>query len=181
MSRRLRLENGEAPVISVTPAPIGLARPVALFVLLEGIVIWLATIWSILHRYEGTALVVAGVLPALVIGTRAWRWRSYKVTLTTQRLVIDGGVFARHSTQVNLGDVFATHADQTFAERLRRRGIVVLETSAGSFTLPAVRHPAALRRLIDRTRRDLTSSSSPTWREWFDESPSDEQGFDPER
>ncbi len=181
MSRRVRLENGEAPVISVTPAPIGVARPVVLFVLLEGVLIWLATIWSPLHRYEGTALLVAGALPALVVSTRTWRWRSYKITLTTQRIVIEGGVLARHSTQVNLGDVFATHADQTFAERLRRRGIVAVETSAGTLALPAVRHPAALRRLIDRTRRDLASSGAPSWREWYDDSGSDELGFDSEQ
>jgi membrane protein YdbS with pleckstrin-like domain len=172
----LRLENGEALVISVTPVPQGLTAPLVAFVLLEGAVIWLATLWSLLHRYEGIALVAVGVLPAFVIATRTWRWRSYKVTLTTQRLVIDGGVLARYSTQVNLGDVFATHADQSFAERLRRRGVVLLETSAGTVTLPAVRHPAALRRLVDRTRRDYASSASPSWDEWFTDPRSDPRG-----
>ena len=176
MSQRLRLENGEALVISVTPVPKGVAAPVVLFLLVEGLVIWLATLWSLLHRYEGIALVVAGILPALVMATRAWRWRSDKVTLTTQRVVIVGGVFARHSTQVNLGDVFATHADQSFGERLRCRGVVKLETSAGSVTLPAVRHPAALRRLVDRTRRGFASSQSPSWEDFFDDVDSEERG-----
>lgn len=178
MSRRLRLENGEALVISVTPVPQGLATPLVLFVLLEGAVIWLATVWSLLHRYEGIALLAVGVLPALIVATRTWRWRSHKVTVTTQRVVIDGGVLARHSTQVNLPDVFATHADQSFAERLRRRGVVLLETSAATVTLPAVRHPAALRRLVDRTRRDYASSTSPSWDEWFDDPRSDHRGAD---
>ena len=176
MSRRQRLENGEALVISVTPVPQGLVVPLTVFVLLEGVVIWLATLWSLLHRHEGIALAAVGVLPALVIATRTWRWRSHKVTLTTQRVVIDGGVLARYSTQVNLGDVFATHADQTFAERLRRRGVVLLETSAGTVMLPAVRHPAALRRLVDRTRRDHASATSPSWDEWFDDPRSDHRG-----
>lgn len=176
MSRRLHLENGEALVISVTPVPQGLAVPLVVFALLEGLVIWLATLWSLLHRYEGIALVTVGALPALVGATRTLRWRSHKITLTTQRVAIDGGVLARFSTQVHLGDVFATHADQSFAERLRRRGVVLLETSAGTVTLPAVRHPAALRRLVDRTRRDFASSTSSSWDQWFDDPRSEHRG-----
>jgi membrane protein YdbS with pleckstrin-like domain len=180
VSRRQRLENGEVLVISVTPVPQGLVAPFVIFVLVEGFVIWLAMQWSLLHRYEGIALAALGVLPALVIATRTWRWRSHKITLTSQRVVIHGGVLARHSTQVNLGDVFATHADQSFAERLRRRGVVLLETSAGTVTLPPVRHPAALRRLVDRTRRDDASSKSPSWDEWFDDPRSGHRGPDSE-
>ena len=167
MSPRLRLENGEALVIRVTPVPLGLLPPLVVFVVLEGAIMYLSTLWMFLHRHEAIALTIVGLLPALVIVTRSWRWRSYKITLTTQRVLIDGGVLARHSTQINLSDVFATHAEQSLVERLRRRGVVILETPAGTVTLPAVRHPAALRRLVDRSRRDRPTKDSPSWDDWF--------------
>jgi membrane protein YdbS with pleckstrin-like domain len=175
VSRRLRLENGEALVISVTPVARGLVAPAALFILLEALVMWVATKWTLLHHYEALALLAAGILPALVVAGRSWRWRSHKITLTTQRVLVDGGVLGRYSTQVNLGDVFATHATQTFVERLRRRGVVLLETHSGTVMLGPVRHPAALRRLVDRTRREGATSASQSWDEWFDDSAPDGQ------
>ena len=167
MSRRLRLENGETLVISVTPVAHGLVAPASLFLLLEALVVWGASVWSTLHRYEAVALFLVGVVPAVVVLTRSWRWRSHKITLTTQRVVMEGGVLGRYSTQVNLSDVFATHAQQSFVERLRRRGVVLLETHAGTVSLGPVRHPAALRRLVDRSRRDHASPESTSWDQWF--------------
>ena len=169
MSRRPRLEDDETLVISVTPVAQGLVIPLILLVLLESFVVWLATQWSLLHRYEPVALIVLGGLPALVIATRTWRWRSHKITLTSQRVVIEGGVLGRHSTQVYLSDVFATHANQSLSERIRRRGFVGLETQSGTVSLGPVRYPAALRRLVDRTRRVSTASTQESWDEWFDE------------
>jgi membrane protein YdbS with pleckstrin-like domain len=169
----LRLENGEAFVISVTPVAQGIVAPVALLILLEAAVMWVATKWTLLHQYEALTLLAVGIFPALVVAGRLWRWRSHKITLTTQRVMVDGGVLGRYSTQVNLGDVFATHATQTFVERLRRRGVVLLETHSGIVMLGPVRHPAALRRLVDRTRREGATSASQSWDEWFNDSTPD--------
>lgn len=174
MSRRLRLEDGEALVISVTPVPRGLLAPAFLLVVLEGAVVWLGMHWHFLHRYEPVALLGVGAFPALVLATRSWRWRSHKIILTTQRIVTEGGVLGRYSGQVNLGDVITTRADQTFVERLRRRGMVMLETSSGTATLGPVRHPMALRRLVDRSRRDMVKPLAKSWDEWFDDPPDNE-------
>ena len=181
MSQRLRLENGETLVIRVTPVAEGLVVPIFSLVVVEGLVIWLATHWSQLHHYEAMVLFVVGLGPALVVATRSWRWRSNKVTLTSQRLVVEGGVLGRHSTQVYLGDIVATRAAQTFIERLRRRGVVTLETRAGTVTLGPVRHPAALRRLVDRSRRDLASPVARSWDEWFDDPYRDDDPRGPAR
>lgn len=156
-------------MIAVTPVSRGLLVPAAVIVGVEGFVAWLATRWPLLHRYEPVALLIVGVPPALVFLTRTWRWRSHKIILTSQRMVMEGGVLGRHSTQVNLIDVIATHADQSFAERLRRRGTVVLETPQGAVIVGPVRHPAALRRLVDRSRRDAATSATRTWSQWFAE------------
>lgn len=173
MSRRLRLEEGEALVISVTPVPRGLLAPAALLVVLEGVVVWLGMHWRLLHRYEPIALLGVGLFPALVVATRSWRWRSHKIILTTQRIVTEGGVLSRYSTQINLGDVITTRAEQTFVERLRRRGVVMLETSSGATPLGPVRQPMALRRLVDRSRRDLVRPLAQSWDEWFEDPPDD--------
>lgn len=167
MSRRFVLENGEKPVISVTLVPRGLAAPVAVLVLVEALVVWLSTRWGLLHRHEAIAIVAVGAIPTLVVLTRSWRWRSHKIFLTSQRIVVEGGVLGRRSTQIHLSDVFATHANQSFAERLRRRGVVIVETSGGSVVLGPVRHPAALRRLVDRARRDRGDLEARSWDEWF--------------
>jgi membrane protein YdbS with pleckstrin-like domain len=180
VSRRLSLENGEALVISVTPVAQGLLTPLALLVLLEAAVIWGTPKWKTLYHYEAIVILVVGVLPALVLIGRSWRWRSHKITVTTQRIVITGGVLGRYSTELNLSDVFATHATQTLGERLRRRGVVFLETRSGTVMLEPVRYPAALRRLIDRTRRDATSDGSPTWDQWFDDPAGDSWRDDPQ-
>ncbi|MBU6515931.1 MAG: PH domain-containing protein [Acidobacteriota bacterium] len=172
MSRRRRLEDGEALVISVTPVPRGLLAPAALLVLLDGGVVWLAMHWRFLHRYEPVALIAVGLLPALVLATRSWRWRSHKITLTTQRIISEGGVLGRYSTEIYLGDVITARADQSFTERMRRRGMLTLETTSGTVVLGPLRHPMALRRLVDRCRRDLARHESRSWEEWFDD-PSD--------
>ncbi len=167
MSRRWRLDSGESLVISVTPVARGVVGPFLSFVLIEGGVTALATQWGLLHRYEGIALLFVGFIPALLLFTRTWRWRSHKITVTTRRVLIEGGVLSRYSTQVNVSDVVATRVEQSLAQRLRRRGAVVVDTSSGSITLPIVRHPAALGRLIDRTRRDEASADSRSWDQWF--------------
>ena len=166
MSRRVLLENGEDFVISVTPIPRGILWPVITLIILESLVVKLAWISSAVREHEGVALVLVGALPALLVGTRVWRSRSHTITLTTQRIVSTRGVIARSETQVYLEEVTATHSRQSLGERLRRRGVVVLECSSREISLEAVRHPAALRRTIDRTRReDATSRSSP-WQTW---------------
>lgn len=167
MSRRVRLEDGENLVISVTPVSRGLVVPAVVLVIVETLVGWLATKWSGLHHDEPVALLIVGVLPVLVLLTRTWRWRSHKIIVTTQRMVLEGGVLGRHSTEVNLIDVIATHADQSFAERLRRRGTVELETPLGTVMVGPVRHPAALRRLVDRSRRDAAAAAAQSWDQWF--------------
>lgn len=169
MSRRLRLENGEMLLINVTPVAQGILAPLALLVLLEGSVIAATMKWSWLHHDEPVVIAIVGIVPALIVATRTWRWRSHTIAVTSERVVIEGGVLGRYSTQVYLSDVFATHADQTFTERLRRTGVVLLETAAGTVTLGPVRHPAALRRLVDRTRRDDAGSERTYRDEWFDD------------
>ena len=52
-----------------------------------------------------------------------------------------------------LHDLVKTVVNQRLKDRLARRGLIVVETPAGSLTLGVVRHPAALSRLIDNERR----------------------------
>ncbi len=166
MSPRPRLEEGEALVISVTPVAEGLLVPLLVLVLLEGVIIAFAPKWAFLHHHEALAILVVGFFPAVIISGRSWRWRSHKVVVTTQRVLVHGGVLSRFSTEINLSDVIASHATQSLFERVRRRGTVALELASGTVALPTTRHPAALRRLIDRTRRDAMTSDVQEWEQW---------------
>jgi hypothetical protein len=56
---------------------------------------------------------------------------------------------------VDLRDVVALRVDQRVSERLTRRGVVVLETNAGSIMIGKLRHPGALVRLIDAERANV--------------------------
>jgi hypothetical protein len=48
--------------------------------------------------------------------------------------------------------VVALRVDQRVSERLTRRGLIVLETNAGSILIGKLRHPGALVRLIEAER-----------------------------
>jgi uncharacterized membrane protein YdbT with pleckstrin-like domain len=87
--------------------------------------------------------------------TRTWRWRSHKVHVTNERIVLEGGVLHHQRSTVDLRDVVALRVDQRVSERLTRRGVVVLETNGGSIMIGKLRHPGALVRLIDAERTNI--------------------------
>jgi uncharacterized membrane protein YdbT with pleckstrin-like domain len=97
------------------------------------------------------ALIFAGPFAVIAL-TRTWRWRSHKVHITNERIVVEGGVLRHHRSTVDLRDVIALRVDQRVSERLTRRGVVVLETNGGSIVIGKLRHPGALARLIDAER-----------------------------
>lgn len=166
MSRGLRLEDNETLVISVTPIARGVLWPAITFIVLESLVVKLAWIFSFVHEREGVVLALVGALPGLLLVTRVWRSRSHKITLTNQRIFSTRGVLTRNETQMYLEEITATHSRQTLSERLRRRGVVVLESASGEISFEAVRHPAALRRTIDRARRENADSRTSSWQTW---------------
>jgi uncharacterized membrane protein YdbT with pleckstrin-like domain len=100
------------------------------------------------------ALAAVLVLPCLgILATRTWRWRSHKIHLTSQRIIVEGGVLQHSRSEVELHDLVKTRVSQRLRDRLARRGVIVVETPAGTLNLGMVRHPAALCRLIDNERR----------------------------
>jgi len=154
MGSPIILREGEVKIISVTPVPWGVLRPVlasviGLIAIVEG-----AGHFHLVHQIAWwlIGLVVGPV--ALVAATRIWRWRSHKVHVTNFRVIMEGGVLRHQRTMIELRDVIATRVDQRFLERITRRGYVSLETSGGPMTLGKVRHPAALCRLIDAERTE---------------------------
>src|SRR5579863_3858075 len=146
------LREGEMRIISVTPVARGTARPCVAGIVLLGLVIFGAQHVSFIHDYELLfSLILAGPF-AVVALTRTWRWRSHKVHITNERVVVEGGVLRHQRSAVDLRDVVALRVDQRVSERLTRRGVVVLETNAGSILIGKLRHPGALVRLIDAER-----------------------------
>jgi membrane protein YdbS with pleckstrin-like domain len=161
MVRPATWRDGETRIVSVTPVARGLAAPCLTAVALAASVEVGAHYWPWLHREVGWALLVL-VGPALIlVATRTLRWRSHKVHVTSERILIEGGVARRYRQSVELNDVHVVRVERGVRDRLTRRGSIHLETPAGSVSLGRVRHPAALVRLIERERRVTTASRPP--------------------
>ena len=146
------LRDGEVKIISVTPVARGTVRPCLVGIVMIALVIFGAKHVHLIHEHEMLlGLIFAGPF-ALVALTRTWRWRSHKVHITNERVVVEGGVLRHYRSTVDLRDVVALRVDQRVSERLTRRGLVILETNAGSIMIGKLRHPGALVRLIDAER-----------------------------
>jgi membrane protein YdbS with pleckstrin-like domain len=146
------LREGEVKIISVTPVARGLVRPVLVGIVMLALVLFGAKHVHFIHHHEMLlGLIFAGPF-ALVALTRTWRWRSHKVHVTNERVVVEGGVLHHQRSTVDLRDVVALRVDQRVSERLTRRGLIVLETTAGSILIGKLRHPGALVRLIEAER-----------------------------
>lgn len=152
MSRRHPLREGEVTIISVTPVSRGVVRPSLVTVTTIALIVVVASRYQLVHRFEGWLLLVL-VGPLVILSlTRTWRWRSHKVHVTNDRVVIEGGVLRHQRTSLEMRDVYATRVVQRISERLTRRGFVILETAGGAVAVGLVRHPGALCRLIDAER-----------------------------
>lgn len=143
---------GEERVISVTPVARGVVRPFLLTVTTVAMIAVGATRYPFVHATEWWLLLVAAGPFAVVTMTRTWRWRSFKVHVTNERVVLEGGVSRRTRSSIELRDVYASRVDQRVLERIARRGLVVLETGGGPVVLGLLREPGALCRLIDAER-----------------------------
>lgn len=152
MSRRDIWREGEVRVISVTPVSRGVIRPLLLTITTLAIVIEASGRYSFVHRVEDWLLVILVVPLAVVTATRVWRWRSHKVHVTNDRVIVEGGVLRHQRTSIDLRDVLTTRVDQRLRERFTRRGYVYLDTKVGPIPVGLVRHPGALTRLIDAER-----------------------------
>jgi uncharacterized membrane protein YdbT with pleckstrin-like domain len=161
MSRRHPLREGEVQVISVTPVSRGVLRPSLVTATTIALIVVGSSHYYLVHRFEGWLTLILVVPVVLVTLTRMWRWRSHKVHVTNDRVIIEGGVLRHQRTSVELRDVLATRVVQRLGERLTRRGFVFLETALGPMVVGQVRHPGALCRLIDAERAGAQSSSLP--------------------
>jgi len=152
MQGRSSLRENEHRIISVTPVVSGLFRPLLSLATSLVAVDFIVTHIHALSSHEGLLLFIFVGPCALVVGTRTWRWRSHKLHVTNQRVIAEGGVATRFTNAVELRDILGTTIEQSFIERLLRRGEVVLDTASGPFFSGLVSHPAALCRLIDSER-----------------------------
>jgi uncharacterized membrane protein YdbT with pleckstrin-like domain len=161
MGRRDLIREGEVRVISITPVSRGVVRPFLVTLTTIALIVESASRYALVHRFEDwLVLVLIGPLGLLTL-TRIWRWRSHKVHVTNDRVIIEGGVLRHQYTSIEMRDVLATRVDQRVSERLTRRGYVYLETAAGSIPVGLVRHPGALCRLIDAERRESETYTVP--------------------
>lgn len=152
MATRSALREGELRIITVTPVSRGISRPVVCAVVMIALVLFGAKHVHLIHDHEMIlGLIFAGPF-VLVALTRTWRWRSHKVHVTNERIIVEGGVLHHQRSAVELRDIAAIRVDQRVTERLTRRGVVYLETIGGTLSIGKLRQPGALARLIDAER-----------------------------
>jgi membrane protein YdbS with pleckstrin-like domain len=159
MAARTILRDGEVRIISVTPVSRGIVRPVIVAAVLLSLVIFGAQHVHLMHEHVLLLAVIFAGPFALVALTRTWRWRSHKVHVTNERIIVEGGVLHHQRSAVELADIAALRIDQRVTERLTRRGVIYLETVAGTISIGKLRHPGALGRLIDAERMNLQTDS----------------------
>ncbi len=152
MQGRISLRENEQRIISVTPVATGLFLPLLSFASSLVVVNFLVTHLQALASHELLLLLIFAGPCAGFVGARTWQWRSNKVHVTTQRVIAEGGITSRFSNSVELREISGATVEQSFIERLIRRGEVVLETPSGPFYSGLVNHPAALCRIIDGER-----------------------------
>jgi uncharacterized membrane protein YdbT with pleckstrin-like domain len=153
--------DGEEPLISITPVAEGLFRPSLSLVTAVVLVQFGADRVHFLHQHEWLLLLILAGPCLLVFLTRTWRWRSYKVRVTNERVIVEGGVARHFRSSVELRDVITSRVEQRVTERLMQRGSVLLETAAGTMDIGQVRQPSALCRLIDLQRASYRSDGIP--------------------
>jgi hypothetical protein len=161
MGRRGLWREGEVRIISVTPVSRGVIRPFLLTLTTLLLVIEGSARFVYVHRFE-EALMLIAVLPLfLVTLTRTWQWRSHKIHVTSQRIIVEGGVLRHYQSAIEMRDVLTTKVDQRVAERLMRRGYVYVDTRDATFPVGLIRQPAALCRLIDSERNAQVFQGDP--------------------
>jgi hypothetical protein len=152
MGRRGLWREGEVRIISVTPVSRGVIRPFLLTLTTLALVVEGSARFVYVHRFEEVLMLIC-VLPfALVTLSRTWQWRSHKIHITSQRIIVEGGVLRHYQSAIEMRDVRSTKVDQRVSERLARRGYVYVDTTDATFPIGLIRHPAALCRLIDSER-----------------------------
>jgi uncharacterized membrane protein YdbT with pleckstrin-like domain len=153
VGRRDKWRDGERGVITVTPVSAGVVRPVLFTLVSAALVVEAGRRFALVHRFADVLWVVVVLPAALASLARIAAWRSHKIRVTDQRVLVEGGVLNHYEFSVELADVFATRVDQRVHERIARRGVVVLETTGGGpIQIGRVRQPGALCRLIDAER-----------------------------
>ena len=161
MGRKLVWREGEECLISITPVAQGLFRPLLSFVTAIALVQYGARHVHFVDRHEWLFFLALGGPCLEVLLTRTWRWRSYKVRVSNERVIVEGGVAHHFRSSIELQDVIASHVGQSVTERLTNRGGVLLDTPLGTMDIGRVRHPAALCRLIDLQRAQYRNEPVP--------------------
>lgn len=154
MTQRFRLRSTERMIVSVTPSPQGLVGPlVAVAILVFAIVETSHFIETVAHYQQQVFVLLVG--PAVIVAlTRTWRWRSMKIVVTSEQIVMLRGVVRRTMIAIALDSVVTVSVHQRLRDRLTRKGTIGIETLNQSLTFGPLRHPGALVRLIEQARRD---------------------------
>ena len=111
-----------------------------------------------------TGVIVFLVLFGLDILVGFLRRVSTRYTITTQRLRIERGLFAKHVQQTRIERVQNVNTNQTVVSRLLRVGTVDFDTAGtddSDFTFTGVGNPHEVVEAVDHAQREASASAGP--------------------
>lgn len=159
--KRIDWQDEEIFLLSVGPVPFGLLGPLfslalALFLFVTGM--------RYVSLVKEHAMIFGAILllpTSFVVATRAWRWKSHRVVITSMRVVVRSGVLRRRLVTVYYDRLLGVHSQRRVRDRLVRQGGVTLETDEGPMYLGRFRHPDSLIRMIQHQRDAFARDSIP--------------------
>jgi membrane protein YdbS with pleckstrin-like domain len=149
-SRRL-LRADEAIVVSVSPIPEGLFIPALIVAAEFASLVISSNRWTWVHHHQWW-LALAIVPAAFVLAARALRWRSHRLTITTQRVIEQRGVLHQRRSAIELADIRSLEVSRGLLDKLVRRGTVNVSLDQTIVALRRLRHPEVIARVIDHVR-----------------------------
>jgi hypothetical protein len=123
-------------------------RPLASVVLAVVALAVVPHYWHVSNHVRLIAGLVLLVPSGLLLATRTWRWRSHALHITNQRLIRESGAVGHHVDSYAWSSILDIAVDQTWRERMARRGhVYVVTTDHERVDLGEIRHPKAFVRV----------------------------------
>ncbi len=149
-------------------------------IVFEGHPSWRSTLRFYILGLLGAAVIgaIVGLVTAPTTGSLVWlvlfaldilvgfiRRVSTKYTITTQRLRIERGIFAKHVQQTRIERVQNVNTRQSALQRLLRVGTVDFDTAGtddSDFTFTGVGNPHEVVEAVDRAQREASAAGPRT-------------------
>jgi len=146
---RKKLNSYEEVILDFHPHWWFLAGPVAALVAVIVGSIVVQVVWDP-PAFITLVCVAALVVAAVMVGWSLWTWRTTYFVVTSDRLIFQAGVFAKHGLQIPLERVNDVSFRQSFFERILGTGDLQIESGSeqGQQRFSDIKHPENVQNVI---------------------------------